>query len=318
MSTINFEQCKGIQRRTFPASVRTMAGDEFALVGYAAMFDNWSKNLGGFVERVAPGAFVRSLRAQADVKALFNHQPDNILGRTKSGTLVLTQDEKGLRFRVQLNRNSQQHRDLYESVQRGDIDECSFAFTVPSGGDDWADGSDPETGESCAMRTLKDVDLLDVSVVTYPAYNATSVGARAGGKKTAPVIPSAPTEYVIEMFQKAQRALAKARILEAKRESPLTGNAPYDYDTLTRHMDLAAEFMEAAFAMSSTANDMLQPGGPFDDEEDDSMRNYKAHKKAFREAHTKSHVSMDLACKNLASTRFMLTRLLKSASQIAS
>lgn len=172
----------GVQRRSVSANLRTSgATDEFALVGYAALYNSLSKNFGGFREMIAPGTFQRSINRGADVKALFNHQPDNILGRTKSGTLHLESDSRGLKFRCDLDKRQSRHQDLHAAVQRGDVDECSFAFTVARGGEDWMENGceDDDTGEKCYMRTLKDVDLMDVSVVTYPAYDGTSAGARA-------------------------------------------------------------------------------------------------------------------------------------------
>lgn len=151
-------------------------GDEMALVGYASVFSSLSNDLGGFREMVAPGAFTRSLQAGADVKCTFNHDPSKILGRTASKTLTLATDEKGLKFRCQLDPMQQSHKDLYQSVKRGDVSECSFAFTVDAAGQDWMDVRD--NGDFYAMRTLKDVDLIDVSAVTYPAYPGTDVSAR--------------------------------------------------------------------------------------------------------------------------------------------
>lgn len=151
-------------------------GDEMAVAGYAALFNHKSQDLGGFKESIAPGAFTRSLKENADVKALFNHDPSMILGRTKNGTLSLAQDERGLKWRAVLDPANSQHKNIYSSIKRGDIDECSFAFTVPTDGDTWADA--PDGSDYFADRTLKDVDLLDVSAVTYPAYLGTNVAAR--------------------------------------------------------------------------------------------------------------------------------------------
>jgi len=160
------------------ASLRTSSqGDEIALAGYAALFNSTSKDLGGFREVIAPGAFTRTLKAGDDVKALVNHDPSQLLGRSKNKTLTLTQDERGLKFRVVLNPKSTAHRDLYAAVERGDMDECSFAFTVGDG-QDWDEGED-ENGLRFQRRTLKDVKLMDISAVTYPAYDGTSVGARS-------------------------------------------------------------------------------------------------------------------------------------------
>lgn len=164
--------------RFLAAELRAATDGDFVLEGYAALFNNESKDLGGFRETIAPGAFTRSLRENADVKALFNHDSNLILGRSKSSTLALKEDERGLYFRAQLNKESQQHRDIYASVQRRDIDECSFAFSVPVGGQRWEEKKDSD-GSVYAARTLTDVDLFDVSAVTYPAYGGTSVAARS-------------------------------------------------------------------------------------------------------------------------------------------
>jgi uncharacterized protein len=154
-------------------------GDEMALVGYAARFNQPSKDLGGFRETIAPGAFTRALASKPDVRCLFNHDASRVLGRTTSGTLTLEQDDQGLKFRCQLDPNQQAHRDLHAAVKRGDINECSFAFK-PEGddGDDWADAKD-ERGNWFISRTLKNVRLFDVSAVTHPAYDNTSVTARS-------------------------------------------------------------------------------------------------------------------------------------------
>jgi len=167
-----------IERRSLAADLRAESqGDEMSLVGYAALFNSESKDLGGYRERIAPGAFTRSLKEGADVRALVNHDPNLVLSRTKNRTLKLEEDSRGLKFRCVLNPNSQAHRDLYASIKRGDMDECSFAFTVPDGGDEFDEGV--ENGQRYVRRTLRDVNLLDVSAVTYPAYNTTSVSARA-------------------------------------------------------------------------------------------------------------------------------------------
>jgi HK97 family phage prohead protease len=154
------------------------SADEMALVGFASRYNVESHDLGGFREVVAPSAFVRSLKENADVKATFNHNPDKILGRSTSGTLTLTQNEKGLQWRCALDSTSQLHRDIYASVKRGDISECSFAFCVDKEGQKWEERKDA-AGENYLLRTLLDVDLMDVSAVVFPAYPATNVDARS-------------------------------------------------------------------------------------------------------------------------------------------
>ena len=155
------------------------AGDQMILEGYAARFNSPSKDLGGFRETIAPGAFKRSLAQNDDGFCLFNHSADKVLGRSSSGTLVVSEDDKGLHFRCQLDPNQQWHRDLHSAVKRGDLRECSFAFT-PNGadGEDWQNIKD-ERGNWFISRTLKDVNLFDASVVSHPAYDNTNVSARA-------------------------------------------------------------------------------------------------------------------------------------------
>lgn len=166
-----------VEIRTTP-ELRAAEGEDMVLAGYAATFNSPSKDLGGFVETIAPGAFKRSLDAKQDVKCLFNHDANIILGRSTSGTLVLEEDGKGLKFRCVLDPNQQAHRDIYASVKRGDISECSFAFQVDEAGQVW--DYKAKAGErAMASRLLRDVTLFDVSAVVYPAYNATSVSARS-------------------------------------------------------------------------------------------------------------------------------------------
>ena len=170
-----------IERRSLTSELRASKEKEFVLEGYAASFNTLSRDLGGFKERLAPGCFSRSLASGTDIKCLFNHDASMILGRSDNGTLECEEDERGLRFRCQLNRDSQAHRDLYASIKRGDISECSFAFTMDD--EDWQEWDDViENGQRFVRRTIKRANLLDVSAVTYPAYadnNATAVSARS-------------------------------------------------------------------------------------------------------------------------------------------
>jgi uncharacterized protein len=169
---------KKTEYRSLNSELRADGDDKSLTIrGYAALFNSLSKDL-GYRERIAPGAFARSIREGADVKALVNHDASRLLARTKNGTLQLEEDSRGLKFVCILNPDSQAARDYHASIKRGDMDECSFAFTVPEGGDSWDESTD-ESGQRYKRRTLRDVNLLDVSAVTYPAYNSTSVGARS-------------------------------------------------------------------------------------------------------------------------------------------
>lgn len=160
-----------IERRIFDASVRieTRAEGQRVIVGHAAVFNSMSVDLGGFREIVAPGAFAQSI-VEDDVRALFNHAPDHILGRNRAGTLRLSEDARGLAFEIDLP-NTQLARDLAESIGRGDISGNSFGFQTLE--DRW------ERGEGGEIRTLVRVRLFDVSPVTFPAYPQTDVAMRS-------------------------------------------------------------------------------------------------------------------------------------------
>lgn len=167
-----FRVPKGIERRVFSLSeLRTEGeGDTRKVKGYAAVIDKLSEDLGGFREKVAAGAFTKTLQ-EADVRALFNHDANFVLGRRKSGTLSLAEDRNGLAFEA-TPPDTQWARDLMVSVDRGDIDQMSFAFRTIK--DQWADQDKP-----LATRTLLEVQLLDVSIVTFPAYPQTTVAVRS-------------------------------------------------------------------------------------------------------------------------------------------
>ena len=158
---------RGIERRYVPAEMRV--DDDGGIEGYAAVFNELSVNLGGFKERIRPGAFTKTLQ-EADVRCLFNHDPNFVLGRKRSGTLELAEDSKGLHFRVAPPR-AQWADDLRESIRRGDVDQGSFQFETVR--DEWQRGQEYHT------RDLIEVRLYDVSPVTFPAYPQTSVSARS-------------------------------------------------------------------------------------------------------------------------------------------
>jgi len=146
------------------------------LTGYAAVFGQLSEDLGGFRERIDPQAFARALREKHDVRALQDHTPSRILGRTVAGTLRLSADSHGLRAEIDLPA-SPTGDDVAAAVSRGDLTQMSFGFRTLA--DDWkVEG----TGAGEVVRTLLDLELLDVSVVSYPAYPQTSVWDGAKGR----------------------------------------------------------------------------------------------------------------------------------------
>jgi hypothetical protein len=193
------------------------AAGKFELTGRCASYNTPTKingPSGAFLEQVAPGAFSRSLRENADVKATFNHSPDHILGRTKSGTLKLQDSKEGLLFRCILDPTNSMHRDVHASVSRGDHSECSFAFKVPPGGDSW-DTPQDENGRAIPRRTLKDVDLIDVApAVTYPAYggDATQVSARAAAQQVTTGPPAALLQAASDAARRSVAVVAGRRI----------------------------------------------------------------------------------------------------------
>lgn len=143
------------------------------LVGYAAVFDQETR-ISDFHEVIRRGAFSASLAAGDDKLALVDHDSGKVLGRTKSGTLRLFEDERGLRFEVDMPETSL-GRDLLAMAARGDLGGASFAFTVPPDGEVW-------TGDK---RELRSVRLHEISIVqSFPAYSGTSVQARSRKPRT--------------------------------------------------------------------------------------------------------------------------------------
>jgi len=205
------------------------SGDAKSLAGYAAVFNQLSEDLGGFREMVRPGAFKRCLDSGPDVRCLFNHNSSVVLGRTKAGTLSLAEDDQGLSFYCDMP-ETQAARDLMQSVGRGDIDQCSFGFIVNQ--DNWSEGTD-SAGRLTVLRELLDVELFDVSPVTYPAYPQTSVSARSlwpDGKPEGledrlreaqtPAAPAPPAPAPVEDYTAEARKLA-AEVLR-RMETPAT------------------------------------------------------------------------------------------------
>jgi HK97 family phage prohead protease len=180
---------KKIERRTFTVrdiETRQTEDGTMRLSGYAAVFNDSSVPL-PFVERIAPGAFRKTLTETPDVRLLINHE-GLPLARTKNGTLTLREDERGL-FMDAVIADTQEGRDLYTLVQRGDLDQMSFAFRVIR----------QKWNEQRTERLLTELSLADgdVSVVTYPAYPTTTVEARAH-------------------LQEAMQALKEGRALEGQ------------------------------------------------------------------------------------------------------
>ena len=167
--------------RNHPVELRDEGDAKPTLRGIAAVyydaedpgteFPIWN----GAVERIQRGAFDRAAK-EDDVIACFNHDPSQLLGRTSSGTLQLQSNATGLGYQVDLG-NTRTAQDVQEYVARGDITGSSFAFSIQSGGDNWT--TEDRDGKEIAVRNITDVRLYDVSPVTTPAYQSTSVGLRS-------------------------------------------------------------------------------------------------------------------------------------------
>jgi HK97 family phage prohead protease len=153
------------ERRAAPLEVRAKGR---RLEGYAAVFNTEARIGGRFSEIIKPGAFRSSLSAGGDMLALVDHDPARVLARTKSGTLRLSEDSKGLAFDLDVP-DTQAGRDVLALAERGDLGGASFGFTVPDGGDHW-------NGD---RRELRQIELFEVSIVSaWPAYDATFVDVR--------------------------------------------------------------------------------------------------------------------------------------------
>ncbi len=163
------------ERRFLPLNLKieTRESDDgpAKIVGYAAVFNSMSEDLGGFREKIAPGAFKGALK-DSDTRALFNHDSNLVLGRASAGTLRMKEDDTGLHVEIDPPDTSFA-RDLMVSIERGDITQQSFGFTIKE--DEWEDldGDNP-------VRTLTKIGrLFDVSPVTFPAYPDTEVAVRS-------------------------------------------------------------------------------------------------------------------------------------------
>lgn len=154
--------------------VRTV-GNKFQIEGYAAKWNTRSQDLGGFTETIAEYASKASLAAGVDTRALFNHDPNMILGRRGAGTLNVSEDSTGIPYQIDMP-DTTYARDLMVSMERKDVLHSSFGFRTVS--DDW------QADSGTLLRTLMAIELLDVSPVTYPAYLDTSSGL--GARSLAP------------------------------------------------------------------------------------------------------------------------------------
>lgn len=141
------------------------------LAGHAAVFNEWADIGRHWRECVKPGAFARAIKEKQDVRALVDHDASRIIGRTKAGTLRLAEGQRGLEVEIDVA-DTQVGRDLVTLVDRGDVSQMSFGFVVRV--QEWEEDDDGNVS-----RSITDVDLYDVSPVTYPAYEGTDIAKRS-------------------------------------------------------------------------------------------------------------------------------------------
>lgn len=187
---------KKLEVRMTPGPV--MGGEGNTITGMASVYNSDSSDLGGFIERIAPGAFDASLASGGDVLCLFNHDPNQLLGRSASGTLKLRSMENGLEYSVEAP-DTTLGRDVRTLLGRGDIFGSSFAFYADD--TQWEQRSD-----GTYVRTVLKADLRDVSPVTCPAYPASTATVRS-------LFPEGIPENI-------QERLASRRITPEKDQEP--------------------------------------------------------------------------------------------------
>ena len=192
-------------------TVQRAAGGKRAIVGYAAVYydpddPGTEYYLGsGVVERIMPGAFDRALREKQDARALFNHDSSHLLGRVSAGTLRLESDRKGLRYRITEDPNDPDHQSVIAKIERGDLTGSSFSFYIRAVS--W-------TAEAAAdVRQIEDLDLVEVSPVTFPAYESTTAGLQRGAGRRRPAAKGKAVDSLeaerIEVDLRLARVLAE-------------------------------------------------------------------------------------------------------------
>jgi HK97 family phage major capsid protein/HK97 family phage prohead protease len=229
----------GLERRANLTALELRAAGAAGpmLVGYASVWNALSEDLGGFKERVAKGAFAGSVGG--DVRAFWNHNRDLVLGRTTAGTLRLAEDDHGLRVEIDPPASAAA---FVEAVQRGDVNQMSMGFFV--GRDQW------EMVQEQPIRTLLEVQLVEVSVVALPAYPATEIGLRERYGE----LPEIPESIRRAPVEKTKQGRARARLaggLEVRAEAE---GKTKNVATVMEMRQQAARELGEAKRLDATAN----------------------------------------------------------------
>lgn len=221
----NRPRTRALEQRVYDLSdvrveMRTGEGDAPPVIeGTTAVYNRWSQDLGGFKERILPGAFTNTL-AGSDIRALFNHDPNIVLGRNKSGTLTLTDMAQGLRVRIEPPETDLVRDMVLVPMQRRDVNQMSFAFRTRQ--DVWRE---PKKSGDLWERDLVEVEMSDTSVVTFPAYTQTDAAVRSLVETGGLDLPA-----LSSLLTRAERGL------------PITGS---DRELLTSSIALLRSYIEA-------------------------------------------------------------------------
>ncbi len=166
-----------VERRVLAGLVihRSAADGPAVIRGKGAVYNTETVIGGWFRERIAPGAFASAIGPTSDVRALFNHDPSRVLGRSTNGTLRLEDSADALDYEIDINPNDPEACATAAKIARGDVSGSSFGFTVAVGGDEWDDSE----ADKLPLRTIRSIrELFDVGPVTYPAYAEATSEAR--------------------------------------------------------------------------------------------------------------------------------------------
>jgi len=238
------------QRTIYHGKEVRASADGKRLEGYAAVFDSPSEPI-GYTERIAPGAFTRSLAAGDEVLALVEHDPGRVLGRLSAGTLEIKQDKRGLWVSIDIP-NTTDGNDVRELVRRGDLNSMSFAFVPHEDGSEWE--TDQRGGRN---RLITSARLYDVSVVSVPAYSETEVSVR---KQEGNAVEMVETRDKYDEIKRLVEAMRK--ILDAEESVEMSAEDEEKYDKMeervtTLQAELAKE--ERRGRLASTEHHLDQP-----------------------------------------------------------